>query len=684
MANRLAQAKSLYLRQHAENPVDWYPWCPEAFARAQQEQKPIFLSIGYSACHWCHVMERESFSDPEVAQLLNEHFISIKVDREEHPDVDAFFMHVCQAMTGHGGWPLTILMTPDKRPFFAGTYFPKTDRFGRPGLMTLLREIVHLWQTRREELLQYAQELLDFLRQRQQRLAGVPSETILRHAFDQLSRSWDPRYGGFGGAPKFPMVPQLLFLLRWWYRSGDAHALEMVEHTLLHMRRGGIYDHVGFGFYRYATDERWHIPHFEKMLYDQAMALILYTEAHTIRPQPLWAQTVRETLEYCRRELLAPEGAFYTAEDADSAGEEGGFYLWSDWELRQLLTSEEYELLRRAFGIEPEGNVHGSGRIHLVQRVSWEALAEQLGSAPEELLARWEQIRQKLFAYRQRRVPPQRDEKILTDWNGLMVAALALVARHFGESSALELAQQAAAWFLHHWRQNGTLFHRYAEGEWAVPALLDDYSFLLWGMLELYQSTLHPEYLEAALQLGQTLRELFWDEHTRSFFLTEAHSHQLPLRPQDDADSAVPNGAALACWNFLRLSAITGEPRWHTWAEEALHSPPEPLLHAPMAFPTFLMALDMALGPTTQVFLVAPQPDGELEALVEEVQRHFLPRTLLIGALNERERLLQLAPAYASYPVLPRPAAYVCSDGSCHPPVHSAEELRALLPVRSP
>ncbi|MEN3027035.1 MAG: thioredoxin domain-containing protein [Chlorobiota bacterium] len=684
MANRLAHEKSLYLRQHAENPVDWYPWCEEAFQRALQEDKPIFLSIGYSACHWCHVMERESFADPEVAQVLNEHFVCIKVDREERPDVDAFYMQACQAITGHGGWPLTIIMTPSKLPFFASTYFPKTDRYGRPGLLTLLRQIAELWRTRRQDLLSYAQRVVEFLRTHRQPLGSHPTSELLQRAYEQLERQYDPRYGGFGGAPKFPMVPQLLFLLRWWYRTGESKALQMVEHSLQQMRFGGLYDHVGFGFHRYATDERWRIPHFEKMLYDQALLLLAYAEAYQIRPSPLWAQTVREVIAYCERELLAPEGAFYTSEDADSAGEEGAFYLWSDAELRHLLSDQEYEFLRFAFGVEPYGNLPELGQNHLFQTAPWEALGEHFGLATEALQHLWETIRQKLFAYRRRRVPPQRDEKVLTDWNGLMLAALCTAARSLGDERYQAMASRTAGWFLRCWKEHGTLFHCYADGSWSVPGLLDDYAFLLWGLVELYGTQLDVAVLEAALQIGQQLRERFWDSAAGAFYLTSPSTNELPLRYREDADGATPSGAAVACWNFLRLAYITGDTQWQTWAEEALAAAPTTVQEVPMAFPGLLIALDMAHGPTSEICFLAETPSDGLSKLIQEAHRHFLPRSVFLGAVGKDvvESFRRLAPAYTQYPLLPEPAAYVCVDGACQRPVTTAESLRELLPIR--
>jgi hypothetical protein len=420
------------------------------------------------------------------------------------------------------------------------------------------------------------------------------------------------------------------------------------------------------------------------MLSDQALLMLAYAQAYQIRPKPLWAQTVREVAHYCAYCLRSPEGAFYTAEDADSAGEEGAFYLWSDAELRTLLHPDEYEFLRFAFGVEPQGNLPHSGRNLLFQTAPWDALAEHFNTSTEELQEQWKRIREKLLAYRRRRIPPARDEKILTDWNGLMVAALSVAARAIGAEELLDMAQRTATWLLQQWHHSGVLFHRYADGEWAVPGFLDDYAFLLWGVLELYTTTLEPSLLETALRLGRQLRLRFWDGATGTFLLCAPEDNELPVRYHELADGALPAGAAVACWSFLRLYHLTGEAHWHEWAEQVLEHTPEALFHTPMAFPTLLAALDTVLGPTTEVLILAPAQAPDFTALVREVHRHYLPRTVLLGAAGEhaQELLRRLAPAYAAYPSSSEATAYVCTDMACQQPVTTAAELRALLPIR--
>ncbi|MDH5715699.1 MAG: thioredoxin domain-containing protein, partial [Candidatus Aminicenantes bacterium] len=481
--NRLIAEKSPYLLQHAFNPVDWYPWGSEAFDKARKENKPIFLSIGYSTCHWCHVMEKESFEDPEIASMMNEAFICIKVDREERPDIDRIYMTVCQMMTGSGGWPLTIIMTPDKKPFFAATYIPRPSRLGRLGMMELIPRIQELWKSKKGEVMSSAEQITQHLTQISIHAAGEPlGEAALEMAYRRLSRVFDERYGGFGRAPKFPTPHNLTFLLRYWKRTGEQKALRMVEKTLQSMRLGGIYDHVGFGFHRYSTDSRWLLPHFEKMLYDQALLVMAYTEAYQATRKEEYRHTVREILDYVMRDMTAPEGGFYSAEDAESEGEEGKFYLWTEEEIRQLLPGEESDLIVRIFNIEKDGNFaeeatgRRTGSNILYLRKSLHETASDMKISPEELERDFQKARQKLFAARHKRVHPHKDDKILTDWNGLMIAALARASSAFDEPQYAEATRRAADFILARMRDSkGKLYHRYRDGETAIPAYLDDY-----------------------------------------------------------------------------------------------------------------------------------------------------------------------------------------------------------------
>ncbi|MFW9990308.1 MAG: thioredoxin domain-containing protein, partial [Candidatus Odinarchaeota archaeon] len=513
--NHLSNEKSPYLTQHAKNPVDWYPWGKEAFDKAQQEDKPIFLSIGYSTCHWCHVMAHESFEDEEVAELMNDTFISIKVDREERPDIDKIYMMICQLMTGSGGWPLTIIMTPNKKPFFAGTYLPKQTRFGRIGLIDLIKRIKDLWNNQRLELLDSAQKITFNLQNIDQESPGDKiTKSTLNKTFQRLSIKYDSINGGFGDRPKFPTPHNVIFLLRYWKRTGNKKALQMVESTLLEMKKGGIYDHIGFGFHRYSTDSKWLVPHFEKMLYDQALITIAYIEAYQATKKSIYKKTAQEILEYVLRDMISSESGFFSAEDADSEGEEGKFYIWSRNELERILGKEELDLAIKVFNIEQSGNYleesigkkTGKNIIHLK-------------SIPKgEIENEIDEIRKKLFGIRQKRIHPHKDEKILTDWNGLMIIALAKAAVAFQEIKYLKIAKDNVGFLLSHLREaNGRLLHRYKDGSSEIQGYLDDYAFLIWGLIELYEATFDIFYLKTALDLHKIQLDDFWDENIGGF-----------------------------------------------------------------------------------------------------------------------------------------------------------------------
>ncbi|UCH37215.1 MAG: thioredoxin domain-containing protein, partial [Candidatus Bathyarchaeota archaeon] len=507
--NRLIHEKSPYLLQHANNPVDWYPWSVEAFKRAKLEDKPIFLSIGYASCHWCHVMEKESFENQEVANLLNEMFICIKVDREQRPDIDRTYMRVTQLMSGTGGWPLTILLTPDRKPFYAATYIPRVSRFGRIGMTELIPRINELWKTKRGEIEQSANQITSHL-QRGSKITGiVPVENLepstLDEAFVYFVDHYDQIYGGFNSAPKFPSAHRLLFLLRYWKRTQREQALHMVEHTLDAMRRGGIFDHIGFGFHRYSTDRRWLVPHFEKMLYDQAMLTIAYLEAYQVTRKEKYKETAEATLTYVLRDLTHPDGGFYAAEDADVDGNEGEFYLWTANNIRNLVPTADVDLMMSIFNIADDGNFEdeatqkktGTNIFYLIH--SLQEISSRRQIPFETLQTRWERVRQILFAARETRPRPGKDDKILTDWNGLMIVALAKAAQIFKEDKFVLAAKNAVAFILENMRNSqGRLYHSYQGGEAVVSGFLDDYAFLIWGLIEVYQTTFEVEYLRIA------------------------------------------------------------------------------------------------------------------------------------------------------------------------------------------
>jgi hypothetical protein len=544
--NRLIKEKSPYLLQHAHNPVDWYPWGPEAFQQASEENKPIFLSIGYSSCHWCHVMEKESFQDLDVAKLLNKSFIPVKVDREERPDLDAVYMNACQLLTGSGGWPLTIIMTPDKKPFFAATYLPKASRMGMTGLLELIPRISQVWKLRQEEIIQSSQQIVSSLKE----LARTPpGETLgqesLDAAFQELQDHYDQEHGGFGHAPKFPTPHHLLFLLRYWKRTRNAKVLAMVEKTLLAMRLGGIFDHIGWGFHRYSTDESWQVPHFEKMLYDQALLALAYTETYQATRNEAYQKTAREIFDYVLQEMKSEEGGFFSAEDADSEGEEGKFYLWSWEEISHILKKEEADLASQVFNIKKKG----TNILYLRKPIS--DLAAGLNRNPGELFKAIENIRAKLLAGREEKTRPLKDDKILTDWNGLMIASLSKAAQAFEEAEYIRAAREAADFILEHLSpEEGKLWHCYREGKAGIEGFLNDYAFLIWGLLELYETSFDTSYLEQAFRLNRHLLSHFWDEREGGFYFTSASAESLFLRHKEIYDGAIPSGNSVAMLNL--------------------------------------------------------------------------------------------------------------------------------------
>jgi hypothetical protein len=689
--SRLAGEKSPYLLQHAENPVAWYPWGEEAFQRARSEEKPIFLSIGYSTCHWCHVMERESFESEDVARVLNESFIAIKVDREERPDIDHIYMTVCQALTGSGGWPLTVILSPDGRPFFAGTYFPPDRRFGRPGLKEILYQVVGAWESQRDRVLRSAEAITEAIRWQ---LAGSPGgalgEETLRLCYEQLAARYDSVQGGFGGAPKFPTAHVFYFLLRWWRRSGDPRALEMVERTLQTMRRGGIYDQIGFGFHRYSTDREWRVPHFEKMLYDQALLLIAYTETYQATGKPLYAAVARELAAYVLRDMTSPEGAFYSAEDADSEGEEGKFYVWKESEVLDVLGPEDGALYCRAHGItaggnwrdESAGTVPGTNIPHLTD----DPAAGSPGADPAALARRLDEGRRRLLKARRGRVHPHKDDKVLTSWNALMIAALAKAARALEEPALAAAAGRALAFIEARLvREDGRLLGRYRDGDSAHPAYLDDYAFLCWALLELYETTFAVKHLDAAVKLAGEMVRLFGDEAGGGFYFTGADGEALLARAKEIYDGATPSGNSVAAWVTLRLGRMTGDSSAESRAAAIFQAFSGAVERNPSAHTQLLVALDFALGPAGEIVIAGDPVAGETRAMLRETRRRFLPRHVVLrNAPAEARALAAVAPlAAAQTPVEGRPAAYVCEGFACRAPVTDAASLAALLDAPS-
>jgi len=603
-SNRLITEKSPYLLQHAYNPVDWHPWGQEAFTSARTENKPIFLSIGYSTCHWCHVMERESFEDEQVATLMNEAFVSIKVDREERPDIDNVYMAACQVMAGHGGWPLTIIMTPDRQPFFAGTYFPKKAGFGRIGMIDLVPRVKKMWETDRPKLMKLSDEVTVRLRHEDATEPEEPAETVFHHAFEQLSHQFDHANGGFSNAPKFPAPHILLFLMSYARRTGNQEALQMVTKTLDSMRDGGIYDHAGFGFHRYSTDAQWLVPHFEKMLYDQALLCLAYTEAFQATGKMEYRKTVEDTLSYILRDMTSPEGGFYSAEDADSEGEEGRFYVWTHPEIIRELGPADADLICALFNIQKKGNFveqatgNTAGTNILHRKNQLHGVAKEMHLSDAEIQDRTEKALAKLFAVRTNRVHPDKDDKILTDWNGLMITAFAKAAQHFHRPEYADAAAKAADFILTRLRaQDGRLLHRYRDGEAALPAHADDYAFFISGLIELHLTTSDSRYLEEARALNSIFLRHFWDNDHAGFFFTADDGEKLLVRKKEIYDGAMPSANSMALFNLLRLSSITGDLDIAEMAAKSARSFSAAVREAPTAYTYFLTALDLLLGP---------------------------------------------------------------------------------------
>ncbi len=602
--NRLISEKSPYLLQHANNPVDWFPWGQEAFDRAKSENKPIFLSIGYSTCHWCHVMEKESFEDEKVAGLMNEAFVSIKVDREERPDIDHVYMAACQLMAGNGGWPLTIIMAPDKKPFFAGTYFPKQTSFGRIGMVDLIPRLKQMWETDRPKLIQLSEEITAQLRhENTPAVPEEPAESVLHDVFEQLKQLFDRDNGGFSEAPKFPAPHMLLFLLRYARRTDNRQATQMVTKTLDAMRDGGIYDHVGFGFHRYSTDAVWLVPHFEKMLYDQAMICIAYTEAFQATGNGHYRKTAEDILSYILRDMTSPEGGFYSAEDADSEGEEGRFYVWTHDEILKVLDHYDAEIICSLFNIRKEGNFleqatgQYSGTNILHRKNQLHAVAKEKNLTDTEILDRTEKALAQLFAARANRIHPYKDDKILTDWNGLMITAYARAAEVFQRPDFTDIAARAADFILTRLRTpDGRLLHRYRDGEASLSAQADDYAFLISGLIELHLATRESRYLEEALWLNRIFVAHFWDKDHGGFFFTADDGEKLLVRTKEIYDGAIPSGNSMALFNLLRLARITGDPDIDEMAAKTARSFYAAVRLAPTAYTYFLAALDLRFG----------------------------------------------------------------------------------------
>ena len=666
IANRLIHEKSPYLLQHAHNPVDWYPWGEAAFEKAYQEDKPIFLSIGYSTCHWCHVMERESFEDKEVAEYLNTHFVPVKVDREERPDVDAVYMQVCQALTGSGGWPLTVFLAPDKKAFYAGTYFPKHTRHGMNGLMEILASVVKLWKTDREKLVRQADTFLKRLRRSAKKSDEMLTVSDFHRAFEDFSESFDSQYGGFGGAPKFPTPHNLMFLMRYYYYERREEALEMVTQTLRAMARGGMFDHIGGGFSRYSTDRIWLVPHFEKMLYDNALLTLAYLEAYQLTGDDYFRRVAEKTLLWVRREMTDVLGGFYSAQDADSEGEEGKYYVFTPETVKAVLGDEDGAYLCAYFDITDAGNFEGASILNLLH-----------SDAFDRSDARIDALLPKLYEHRLTRTALFKDTKVLTAWNALMTAAYAAAYRILGTEDYRASAEGAATFLRERLtRPDGRLYVRYRDGEAAGTGYLDDYAFTAWAYLALYDATYDAAYLMAARDTAETMCALFEDREHGGFYLYAAEAEALPVRPKETYDGALPSGNAVAAGVLSKLARLTAETVWAERDSRQQSFLASAVKEVPMGHTFGLMAAMASLYPSREV-VAAVSPEKELENLRTALSGIFLPETSLLVKTRENEAYVDaLAPFAAPYLVLDSKANfYLCENKACSLPVTGIDAL---------
>lgn len=707
--NRLIHEKSPYLLQHADNPVDWYPWGEEAFEEAKKQDKPIFLSIGYSTCHWCHVMERESFEDPKIAEMINQNFIPIKVDREERPDIDKIYMSAVMAMTGRGGWPLTVLLTHDKKPFFGGTYFPPSAKWGSPGLTDIIQSAANNWANKRDKLIQSGNTLTQLLVDNASKDIGnvTLSEETLTSAYRQYDQMYDSRYGGFGHSPKFPTSHNLSFLLRYWKRTGDDRALEIVEHTLTQMARGGMYDHIGGGFHRYSTDQQWRIPHFEKMLYDQAILSRTYLEAYQITKNDFYAQVAREIFDYVLRDMQQEQGGFYSAEDADSLDpdeykgmttdpaqahekKEGAFFLWRYDEIINILGEEDAEIFNYYFGIQPSGNAlqdpHNefAGKNIVFVEKSLEETAKRFKREVSEVRQNIQDFKTRLIGVRSIRPRPHLDDKVLTDWNGLMISSLSFGSRVLNEEKYKQAAEKAAQFVLKELvNADGRLLHRYRDGDAAIMGTLEDYAFFIHGLLDLYEATFKIEYLKQGIDLAKQMIRLFWDEKDGGFYFTADDAEKLLYRQKEIYDGAIPSGNSVAALDLVRLSRLTLEKRWEEALDGLFNAFSAQIADRPSSYGQMLSAFDFALGPSKEIVIAVPSEDENIDEIINAVYERFIPNKVILlrpETGTAADDVVNISP-FVEYqlPMGGQTTIYLCENHICKLPVSDLEKFQSLL-----
>jgi uncharacterized protein YyaL (SSP411 family) len=680
--NKLAEETSPYLLQHAHNPVNWYPWSKGAFEIAAKLDKPVFLSIGYSTCHWCHVMERESFANEHIAKIMNEHFVCVKVDREQRPDVDAVYMTAIQMMTGSGGWPLSVFLTPDGKPFYGGTYFPPKDMYGRPGFDHLLLAIADAWKNKRAELLNSAGKISEILRSPGEKAGKETlSPDMLKKAYLQLKKIFDSTYGGFGNAPKFPQPSYLSMLLRYWHRTKDNTALTMVETTLDAMSKGGIYDHLGGGFHRYSTDSGWLVPHFEKMLYDQALLSKVYVQASKVTGKEDYAGVAREIFDYVLRDMTDSKGGFYSAEDADSEGEEGLFYVWEPKEINKLLGAKNSKIFNDYYGVTKGGNFEDGKSILNITR-SIEELAKQFKQDRKDIESVLTQARSELLAHRSKRIRPHRDDKVIAGWNGLMISALAYGGAALGEKKYISAAEKAATFALTTLRRNSRLMRYYRDDKVIQPGFLDDYAYVITGLLDLYEATFDARWLAEAKELVEQMMGLFGDEAGGGFYLTGKDAERLIVRTKPYYDGAVPNGNSVAALALFKLGRLTMDTRFTNEAERVLSAFSGHIRQSPTSLSAMLIALDFSIGPAREIVIAAEPNRADTKEMLRLVHSKFLPNTVILfhktGEADEDiEKIVPFVQGQVA--IDGKATAYVCQNYVCKQPVNEISALEELL-----